>query len=96
MLDSLLKPYLNKYKSQRCYPGLIFKQGRRTMLQIKVSATEIANLLQAKPLTANNPDSGKDRPEIKGHVEEIKDYIIERASNNEPLLLATLTWNQNA
>ncbi len=89
----VLKPYLDKYKSKRCYSGLIFKQGQRTMLQINVPGADIANLLQAKPLTANNPDSGKDRPEIKGHVEEIKDYVIERASNKEPWLLATLTAN---
>lgn len=90
---SLIKPYLDKYKYERCYSGLIFKQGQRTMLQINVPGIDIANLLQAKPLTANNPDSGKDRPEIKGHVEEIKDYVIERASNKEPWLLPTLTAN---
>lgn len=62
------------------------------MLQINVPGADIVNL-QAKPLTANNPDSGKDRPEIKGHVEEIKDYIVERASNNEPWPLPTLIAN---
>jgi hypothetical protein len=29
-LYPVLKPHLDKYKSERCYSGLIFKQGQRT------------------------------------------------------------------
>ena len=63
------------------------------MLQINVPARELPNLLQVKPTTANNPDSGKDRPEIKGHTDEIKQYIIERASQRAPWILGTFTAN---
>ena len=46
------------------------------MLQINVPAQDLPTLLQAKPSTDNDPDSGKNRPEVKGHAEEIKDYLL--------------------
>lgn len=93
ILDSLIKSYLEKYPDQHCYPALIFQQGQRTIVQLNVSAVDLVNLLQVKPITANNPDSGKDRPEIKGHVDDIKQYIIENASKQKTWFLGTLTAN---
>ncbi len=56
-----------------------------------VRSKDLANLLQTKPATANNPDSGKDRPEIKGHADEIGQYIVERASAKKPWIIGTFT-----
>lgn len=92
-LKSLLQLSFPKNDNERYYPGLILSHGKRTMLQINVPAIDVPNLLQAKPATANNPDSGKDRPEIKGHADEIIKYIVERASHNKPWILSTLTAN---
>jgi DNA sulfur modification protein DndB len=72
-LDSILEPYFSKYHRERCYPGLIFQQGKRKMLQINVPARDLPILLQAIPSTGNDPDSGKNRPEVKGHAEQIKE-----------------------
>lgn len=92
-LSSIIDSYCAKYNHHRCYPGLIFQQGKRTLLQINVPSNEIASLLQAKPPTGNDPDSGKDRPEIQGHSDKIKDYLIHRITNNKPWILGTLTAN---
>lgn len=92
-LDELLEPYFAKYHRQKCYPGLIFQQGKRKMVQINVPADDLPTLLQAKPSTGNDPDSGKNRPEVKGHAEEIKEYIIDRAMKDKPWILGTLTAN---
>lgn len=92
-LANFLQTYFNKYYRDKCYPGLIFEQGKRTMLQINVPAHELPTLLQAKPSTNNDPDSGKNRPEVKGHAEEIKEYILDRVENNQPWLVGTLTAN---
>lgn len=92
-LKSLLELCFTKNDRERRYPGLIFQQGKRTMLQINVPAIDVPNLLQARPATANNPDSGKDRPEIAGHANEIKHYIVERAKKNKQWILGTLTAN---
>lgn len=70
--SSFIEPFFSKYHRDRCYPGLIFQQGKRTMLQINVPASDFSGLLQAKPSTGNDPDSGKNRPEVKGHADEIK------------------------
>jgi len=75
-LQSFLASYFNRYYRDKCYAGLIFEQGKRKMLQINVPAHDLPTLLQAKPSTDNDPDSGKNRPEVKGHAEKIKDYII--------------------
>lgn len=91
LLDSLLESFIAENGRQRCYPGLIFNQGGRTMFQINVPAKDLENLLQTKPATANNPDSGKDRPEIKGHADEIGQYIVDRASAKKPWVIGTLT-----
>jgi len=91
--DELLEPYFAKYHRQKCYPGLIFQQGKRKMVQINVPAGDLPTLLQAKPSTDNNPDSGKNRPEVKGHANEIQDYIIDRATKDKPWILGTLTAN---
>jgi len=91
--DGLLEPYFAKYHRQKCYPGLIFQQGKRKMVQINIPAEDLPTLLQAKPSTGNDPDSGKNRPEVKGHAEEIKQYILKRARNDQPWILGTLTAN---
>ncbi|WP_017740439.1 DNA sulfur modification protein DndB [Scytonema hofmannii] len=65
------------------------------MLQINVPASDFSSLLQAKPSTGNDPDSGKNRPEVQGHTEEIKDYILDRARKQKPWILGTLTANVN-
>ncbi len=92
-LDSLLEPYFSEHYRERCYPGLIFQQGKRRMVQINVPASDFSGLLQAKPATANDPDSGKNRPEVKGHANEIKTYIIERVRKSKPWIVGTLTAN---
>lgn len=92
-LDLLLEPYFSKYHRERCYPGLIFQQGKRKMVQINVPARDLPILLQAIPSTGNDPDSGKNRPEVKGHAVEIKNYIVERAQANQPWVLGTITAN---
>lgn len=92
-LDTLLEPYFTKYHRQKCYPGLIFQQGKRTMVQINVPADDLPTLLQAKPSIGNNPDSGKNRPEVKGHVDEVKQYLLKRTKSNKPWILGTLTAN---
>lgn len=92
-LDSLLEPYFSEHYRERCYPGLVFQQGKRKMVQINVPASDFSALLQAKPATANDPDSGKNRPEVKGHADEIKTYIIDRVRKSKPWILGTLTAN---
>lgn len=76
--DEVIEPYFATHHRDKCYPGLIFQQGGRNMVQINVPAHDLPTFLQAKPSTDNNPDSGKNRPEVKGHVEEIKQYILNR------------------
>lgn len=92
-LDTLLEPYFTKYHRHKCYPGLIFQQGKRTMVQINVPAYDLPALLQAKPSFGNDPDSGKNRPEVKGHVDEVKQYLLKRTKSNKPWILGTLTAN---
>lgn len=92
-LDDVLEPYFAKYHRQKCYPGLIFRQGKRQMIQINVPADDLPTLLQAKPSTDNNPDSGKNRPEVKGHTDEIKQYILNRIGKDKPWIVGTLTAN---
>jgi DNA sulfur modification protein DndB len=92
-LDEVLEPLFAKYHRVKCYPGLIFHQGKRKMVQINVPADDLPTLLQAKPSTDNNPDSGKNRPEVEGHTGEIKEYILKRVRNGKPWILGTLTAN---
>lgn len=92
-LDEVLEPLFAKYHRHKCYPGLIFQQGGRKMVQINVPADDLPTLLQAKPSTDNDPDSGKNRPEVKGHAEEIKEYILNRVEKDKPWILGTLTAN---
>lgn len=92
-LDELLEPLFAEHHRKKCYPGLIFKQGKRDMVQIHVPAEDLPTLLQAKHSTNNDPDSGKNRPEVKGHSEEIKDYILKRVKKDKPWILGTLTAN---
>lgn len=92
-LDDFLNPYFAQYHRERCYPGLMFQQGKRRMIQINVPAYDLPTLLQAKPSVGNDPDSGKNRPEVKGHAEEIKQYIRERVNKGNPWILGTLTAN---
>ena len=90
---AFIEPLFSQYHRERCYPGLIFQQGNRTMLQINVPASDFSGLLQAKPSSNNDPDSGKNRPEVKGHSDEIKDYIIECVRKGKPWIVGTLTAN---
>lgn len=78
---------------QHCYLGLSLEQGKRKMIQINVPASDLVTLLQEKPSLDNNPDSGKNRPEVKGHAEEIKDYIKKRVKQDKPWIVGTLTAN---
>ncbi|MBD2339205.1 DNA sulfur modification protein DndB [Calothrix sp. FACHB-156] len=91
--NQLVEPFFSEHYRESCYPGLVFQQGKRKMLQINVPAKDLPTLLQAKPSTKNNPDSGKNRPEVKGHAKEIKDYLVERAKANKPWVLGTITAN---
>jgi len=91
--SSFIAPFFSKYHRDRCYLGLRLTHGNRTMLQINVPAGDFSGLLQAKPSSGNDPDSGKNRPEVKGHAEEIKKYIIERAKKQKPWIVGTLTAN---
>ncbi len=90
---ALIEPFFSMYHRERCYLGLIFQQGKRTMLQINVPAADLPVLLQAKPSTGNDPDSGKNRPEVPGHGNEIKRYIVDRVKKRKPWILGTLTAN---
>jgi DNA sulfur modification protein DndB len=90
---TLVAPLFSEDHIESCYPGLIFHQGKRKMLQINVPAKDLPALLQAKPSTKNDPDSGKNRPEVKGHAKEIKDYVVERAKVGKPWVLGTITAN---
>jgi DNA sulfur modification protein DndB len=92
-LDEFLEPYFAKYHRKKCYPGLIFQHGKRKMVQFNVPADDLPTLLQAKPSTNNEPESGKNRPEIKGHAEEVKDYILKRVRKDQPWIVGTLTAN---
>lgn len=91
--DEVIEPLFAEHHRKKCYPGVIFQQGKRKMVQINVPADDLPTLLQAKPSTGNDPDSGKNRPEVKGHAEEIKEYILKRARNEKPWILGTLTAN---
>ncbi len=90
---SVVAPLFSEHYLESCYPGLIFHQGKRKMLQINVPAKDLPTLLQGKPSDKNDPDSGKNRPEVKGHAKEIKDYVVERAKANKPWVLGTITAN---
>ncbi|KKD37772.1 DGQHR domain-containing protein [Limnoraphis robusta CS-951] len=92
-IDSVLAPLFSKNYRENCYLGLMFQQGKRQMIQINVPAREIPTLLEAKPSEDNDPDSGKNRPVVKGHAEEIKDYIVHHAEQDKPWILGTLTAN---
>ncbi|MBD2212364.1 DNA sulfur modification protein DndB [Nostoc linckia FACHB-104] len=91
--SSVVAPLFSEHYLESCYPGLIFHQGKRTMLQINVPAKHLPILLQEKSSTKNNPDSGKNRPLVTGHAQEIKDYIVERATNSKPYIIGTITAN---
>jgi DNA sulfur modification protein DndB len=61
------------------------------MVQINVPADDLSALLQAKPSIDNDPDSGKNRLEVKDHVDEVKDYLFKRAKNDKPNILIYYT-----
>ncbi|HAA30036.1 MAG TPA: hypothetical protein DCE56_23055 [Cyanobacteria bacterium UBA8553] len=92
-IDVMLERLFAKNHRDKCYPGLMFQQGNRNMVQINVPAHDLPTLLQAKPSVENDPDSGKNRPEVEGHAEEIKEYILKRATSGKPWILGTLTAN---
>ncbi|MEL7038827.1 MAG: DNA sulfur modification protein DndB [Cyanobacteria bacterium J06592_8] len=92
-LDAVLAPLFSKHYRENCYIGLTFQQGKRQMIQINVPARDVPTLLNANPSENNDPDSGKNRPVVKGHAEEIQDYIVNHADRNKPWILGTLTAN---
>ncbi|WP_413160542.1 DNA sulfur modification protein DndB [Capilliphycus salinus ALCB114379] len=93
-LYAVFSPLFSKYREENfCCLGLSFQQGKRQMIQINVPARDIPTLLEAKPSEDNDPDSGKNRPVVKGHAEEIKEYIVHHASLDKPWILGTLTAN---
>ena len=87
------KHILESYGKAQCYPALIFRQGKREMVQINVPAIEVPALLKAKPSNDNDPNSGKNRPLDVKHAAEIKEYISHRAKAEKPWILGTLTAN---
>ncbi len=91
--STLVAPFFEAHYRDSCYPGLIFQQGKRKMLQINIPAGDFPALLVAKPATDDDPESGKQRPEVPGHAEDIKNYIIEQAQKEKPWILGTLTAN---
>ena len=91
--SSFIEPFFSKYHRERCYPGLILRHGKRKMLQINIPPGDFPALLVIKPATENDPDSGRQRPEVPGHADEIKNYIIEQAQKGKPWILGTLTAN---
>lgn len=93
-ISPIVFPLYDQYDSEyNCYLGLIFHQGKRQMIQINVRAQDLITFLQAQPSQGNDPDSGKNRPVVKGHAAEIKEYIIHRVNKNKPWILGTLTAN---
>ncbi|MFB2974072.1 DNA sulfur modification protein DndB [Aerosakkonema sp. BLCC-F183] len=92
-IAQVLERLFAEYHRDKCYPGLSFEQGNRKMVQINVPAHELPTLLQAKPSSDNDPDSGKNRPEVEGHADEVKEYILKRVRNGKPWILGTLTAN---
>lgn len=92
-IAQVLERLFAEYHRDKCYPGLSFEQGNRKMVQINVPAHELPTLLQTKPSSDNDPDSGKNRPEVEGHAEEVKEYILKRVKNGKPWILGTLTAN---
>ncbi|MGK7933784.1 MAG: DNA sulfur modification protein DndB, partial [Microcystaceae cyanobacterium] len=95
--NQAINTYFGEFYQNNCYLGLIFDQGKRKMIQINVPADELYKLLLAKPSSDknNDPDAGKNRPEVKGHVDEVKDYILSRVEQDKPWILGTLTANVN-
>ncbi|MBD2134778.1 DNA sulfur modification protein DndB [Sphaerospermopsis sp. FACHB-1094] len=91
--SSFVAPFFEENYRDSCYPGLIFYQGMRKMLQINIPARDFPSLLITKPATENDPDSGRQRPEVPGHADEIKNYIIEQAEKGKKWILGTLTAN---
>ena len=92
-LRQVLESYLLKFYPEKCYLGLRFRQGKREMIQINVPAHDLPIILQTKHSENNDPDSGKNRPEVQGHAEEVKQYIIKRIKQDKPWILGTLTAN---
>jgi DNA sulfur modification protein DndB len=93
MFDTVLATCFSQYYKDRCYLGLSFEQGKRRMIQINIPAHDLPTLLQSKPSLNNDPDSGKNRPEVHGHVEEVKQYLLKRINSDKPWILGTLTAN---
>lgn len=94
-LNNALASYVAKYYRDNFYLGLSFEQGKRKMIQINVPANRLPTLLQAKPSHGNDPDSGKNRPVIKNHAKEVKEYLLKRIQQDKPWILGTLTANVN-
>lgn len=92
-LNKALDSYFAQHYREKCYVGLFFTQGKRKMVQINVPAHDLPILLQAKPSENNDPDSGKNRPVIPGHADEVKEYLLKRIKRNKPWILGTLTAN---
>ncbi len=94
-IQQVLESYLSKFYREKCYLGLRFRQGKRTIIQINVPVHDLPLFCYYKQSISenNDPDSGKKRPEVQGHTEEIKQYIVKRVKQDKPWILGTLTAN---
>jgi DNA sulfur modification protein DndB len=92
-LSKVLESYFAQHYREKCYLGLLLHQGKRKMVQINVPLEDIPVLLQAKHSENNDPDSGKNRPEVPGHAKEVREYVLKRVKKNKPWILGTITAN---
>ncbi|WP_013335104.1 DGQHR domain-containing protein [Gloeothece verrucosa] len=99
-LASALNIYVQPLMLERYNQGKIFlaigaKHGGRLMLQINVHATEIPALVrwEEENKNSNSQKVPKKRPINKKRVEDIKNYIRERAQAGKKWILGTLTAN---
>ncbi|WP_375478532.1 DNA sulfur modification protein DndB [uncultured Nostoc sp.] len=75
---------LENYGKERVYFGLGDYQGGRLIIQIVVYFSEIPTLV---PIV--------NRPVNIDHVNEIKDYVLQRIQSNKAWILGSLTLNVN-
>jgi DNA sulfur modification protein DndB len=83
------------YRQGQTFLAIGAQHGERLMLQINVHATEIPTLLRSRSVAedSNNPNSGKNRPINEKHVENIKNYLRERAQAGNKWILGPITAN---
>jgi len=83
------------YRKGQTFLAIGSQHGNRLMLQINVHAAEITTLLRSRSVTedSNSPNSGKNRPINDKHVENIKEYIVERSKSRNKWIIGTITAN---